>query len=148
VALSRAIAEAAKLQCGVPSVALVRIVIRQFDTGTYLFIAPKTEAGPNTYRLMLRKGAPVVTGLAKLFQEAEVPLREDQWYWLQPEVAEDEQEGYGVACNWTQARLEPRDIGKERRKRNERAKRNRAKRKQGGQQPDTGAGNAASPVGA
>lgn len=52
--------------------------------------------------------APTIRGLKPLFEEAGIALRSDLWYEIETEIVEDEQLGFAVAANWTQAVTRPR----------------------------------------
>lgn len=128
----------------VPSVEWLRIIFKTYNEIMYLLLIPLMlrasaeevkqikEENPNFYRLRIRNGGIQVTGLARLFEDGDVPLREDQWHVCKAKVIQDDVEGYAVALNWTGATLEPRDILKERRMRSEAAKRRRERKKQMG----------------
>lgn len=132
----------AQLAHKVPSVEYLRIIFKQYDEVMYLLLIPlllnvtaeearqMMQRDPNIYKLRIQKGSPSVSGLRELFANGGVPLREDQWYFCRAKAIKDDQEGYAVALNWTDARIEVRDILKERRQRAEAAKRRREQKKQ------------------
>lgn len=138
---------AAQLAHKVPAVEWLRIIFKMYDDVMYLLLIPLMlkvsaeeakkiqEENPDIYRLRIRKGAPEITGLAGLFADGEVPLREDQWHICKAKVIQDDEEGYVVALNWTEATIEPRDILKERRQAAEARKRRREQKKKAGEGP-------------
>jgi hypothetical protein len=134
----------AQLQHKLPSVEWLRIIFKEYNDLLYLLLIPLAlkvtaeeakkikEENPDFYRLRIRRGAPEITGLAGLYADAEVPLREDQWYICEAKVINDAEEGYVVALNWTGATTKERDIAQERRQKSEAAKRRREQKKQAG----------------
>lgn len=130
------IRKATQLELGVPFVARLRGKIREFDSVVYLLLIPTKGDGPGTYKLSLRKNAPIIRGLQELFEEADIPIREDQWVLPTVQLVRDEDDKYAVALNWTEAATESRDILKERRIKSEAAKRRREQKKQAGKKPD------------
>jgi hypothetical protein len=132
----------------VPYVEWLRIIFKAYQDVMYLLLIPLMikptaeevkkikEDNPSFYKLYIRKGVPEVTGLQKLFVDGGVPMREDQWVFCKAKLIKDSEEGIAVALNWTDARIEPRDILKERRMRAEASKRRREKKKQLGSGED------------
>ncbi|MDF2628522.1 MAG: hypothetical protein K0R39_2353 [Symbiobacteriaceae bacterium] len=149
VGLSLYVNAAAQLEHQMPAVSHVRIIFKEYAFGIRLLIIPlrtkdedtsrPTSTLPNTYEWKLHKKAPRISGLARLFHEASVPIREDQWYWCTAELVKDDVEGYVVALNWTDPEVEPRSIHAERRRRAEAEKerRRRLKLQKQGEQPET-----------
>lgn len=139
VALGLCVNAMARKEHGLPSVSQVRIIFKEYATGLYLLIIPlkrqneePSEAkadDPNTYDWKLHKKCPRVTGLGPLFDENGIPLREDQWYWCNVRLIQDDVEGHAVALNWTQAEVEPRNIVAERKHRAEAERQRRQRRK-------------------
>jgi len=131
----------------VPSVEWLRIIFKIYEDVTYLLLIPLMlraagddvmrikEENPDYYRLRIRKGSPEITGLAGLFDDIDMPLREDQWHTCTATVIHDSEEGYVVALNWTEATIEPRDILKERRQAAEARKRRREQKKKASDGP-------------
>lgn len=125
----------------VPAVEWVRMILKAYSDVMYLLLVPLMvkvaredekkfkDENPNFYKLRIRKGAIEVTGLGKLFEDGDVPLREDQWHFCKAKVVKDSDEGIAVALDLTGARIEPRDILKERRMRAEASKRRRERKK-------------------
>lgn len=108
--------EAARKQVGEPKPAEAKVVIREVGGEVYILVAfpPRTAKAENApkdldiYRVgyTYKTKAPIIRGLKRLLKDAGVSILPDLWYIMTPELVQDDQLGYAVACNWTKAKTE------------------------------------------
>jgi len=108
-----------KQKLGQPELTWVKVLFREVAGEVFLVASPvkppadPTMREPDTYQVKFstEAKAPIIRGLKPLFEAARVELREDTWYDMPTEIAEDETLGVCICASWTKATLKPRTDG-------------------------------------